>query len=203
MSSFRRHLVIAGLLLGLALSANAGQPEPSKATFSGGCFWCMQPAFDGVDGVVSTTVGYTGGEKRNPTYEEVSSGGTGHLESIEVTYDPGKVSYEKLLDVFWHNVDPLDPAGQFCDKGEQYRAAIFFHDDSQRRAAEESKRKLDESGRLGGKIVTAIRLASTFWSAEEYHQKYYRKNPIRYRLYRFNCGREKRLTTIWGSPAGH
>ncbi len=172
------------------------------ATFAGGCFWCMEPAFDKIDGVFDTTSGYTGGTKKNPTYEEVSSGGTGHAESLQVRYDPKKVTYAKLLDVFWHNVDPVTPNAQFCDHGTQYRSAIFFHDEEQHQAAEASKQALEAAGKLPGKIVTQIVPAATFWPAEEYHQDYYQKNPLRYNYYRQGCGRDRRLKVLWGDEAG-
>ena len=185
----------------------ATKPAPAgleKAAFAGGCFWCMQGPYDNLPGVVSTTVGYTGGEKPNPTYHEVGAGGTGHIESIEIVFDPKKVSYEKLLDVFWHNVDPMNPYGQFCDNGSQYRTAIFFENDEQRAAAEASKKVLAASGVLKTPIVTEILKAGIFWKAEEYHQSYYKKNPIRYKFYRSGCGRDARLKEIWGDAApGH
>ncbi len=181
-----------------------GAEQTAKATFAGGCFWCMQPAYDGVPGVISTTVGYTGGHTKDPSYHEVGSGSTGHAESIEVVYDPQKVSYEKLLDIFWHNIDPTDATGQFCDKGNQYRSAIFYHDDTQKRLAEESKKNVAKSLKAPGPIATEIVAASTFYSAEDYHQSYYKKNPIRYRFYRRGCGRDNRLEEVWGAaPAGH
>jgi peptide-methionine (S)-S-oxide reductase len=170
----------------------------ATATFAGGCFWCMQPPFEALPGVVSTTVGYTGGKTKDPTYEEVSAGGTGHAESVQIVYDPQKVSYEKLLEIFWHNVDPLTPDAQFCDHGRQYRTAIFTHDATQRRLADESKQRLEASGRFKQPIVTEIVAASEFYPAEEYHQKYHEKNPARYKLYRWNCGRDQRLKTLWG-----
>lgn len=168
----------------------------AKATFAGGCFWCMEHPFDELDGVISTTSGYTGGRTKNPTYEQVSAGGTGHAESVLVAYDPARVSYGKLLEVFWRNVDPLTANRQFCDAGSQYRSAIFYHDEEQRRLAEESKRKL-EKGR-GWRIVTELVPAGEFYPAEEYHQDYYRKNPVRYKIYRTGCGRDKRLRDLWG-----
>ena len=177
-----------------------GQLE--KATFAGGCFWCMEPAFDHLEGVVSVTSGYTGGTKKNPTYEEVSSGTTGHAESVQIIYDPAKIGYAKLLDVFWHNIDPTVKDRQFCDVGRQYRSAIFYHNDEQKRLAEESKRTLEKSGKIKGPIYTEIVPASEFYRAEEYHQKYYEKNPLRYNFYRFNCGRDSRLKEIWGKEAG-
>jgi len=200
-----RH-VFLGILLTLAaapLTPAIGDPALAKATFAGGCFWCMEPPFEALDGVVSVTSGYTGGSKVNPTYEEVSAGGTGHAESIEVTYDPAKVSYEKLLDVYWHNVDPTTPDGQFCDHGRQYRTAIFYHDETQHRLAEESKHALEASKKLPGPIVTEIVAAGPFYPAEEYHQDYYKKNPIRYRFYRYHCGRDQRLEEVWGAAPAH
>jgi peptide-methionine (S)-S-oxide reductase len=192
------------------LAALAAAPGPARgagglkeATFAGGCFWCMEGPFDKLEGVVSTTSGYTGGQKRNPTYEEVSAGGTGHAESVRVVYDPAKVGYERLLEVYWHNIDPLARDRQFCDVGNQYRSAIFYHDEEQRRAAEASKAALEASGRLKGPIATQIVPAGDFWPAEEYHQDYYRKNPIRYRFYRTGCGRDARLKELWGADAGH
>jgi peptide-methionine (S)-S-oxide reductase len=188
----------------LLASAQASPPQPArqlaKATFAGGCFWCMEPPFDKVDGVVSTTSGYTGGTKKNPTYEEVSSGGTGHAESVQVVYDPSKVNYAKLLEVYWHNVDPTVANRQFCDVGEQYRTAIFYHDAEQKRLAEESKAEVQK--KLGKPVLTQIVPASAFWAAEEYHQDYYMKNPIRYKLYRNGCGRDARLEEVWGEAAG-
>jgi methionine-S-sulfoxide reductase len=169
-----------------------------KATFAGGCFWCMEPPFDKLDGVVSTTSGYTGGTEKNPTYEQVSSGKTGHLEAIEVTYDPSKVSYDQLLDVFWRNVDPTQENGQFVDIGPQYRTAIFYHNEEQRRLALESRNRLQESRKFGKPIVTEIRPATEFYSAEDYHQDYYIKNPIRYKYYRWDSGRDQFLEQTWG-----
>jgi len=183
----------------LAVGARAG--DVATATFAGGCFWCMQPPFDSVPGVVSTTVGYTGGHVDHPTYEQVSAGGTGHAESIEVAFDPAKVTYRQLLDVFWRNVDPTTRDRQFCDVGHQYRTAIFFHDDEQRREAQASRDAVAK--RLGQPVVTEIVPAGTFYPAEDYHQEYYRKNPVRYRFYRYTCGRDRRLTEVWGAPPAH
>ena len=163
----------------------------------------MEPPFDQLDGVLATTSGYTGGHKVDPTYHEVSAGGTGHAEAVQITYDPAKMSYEQLLEVFWHNVDPLDAGGQFCDRGSQYRTAIFVHDDEQRRLAEQSKQKLESSGRFEQPIVTEIVAAGPFYPAEDYHQDYYEKNPIRYEFYRWNCGRDQRLAELWGDQAMH
>jgi len=188
-----------GLLFSLGLFASAaGQgSEPQKtATFAGGCFWCVEADFDKVEGVISTTSGYTGGRTANPSYEEVSRGGTGHAEAVEIVYDPAKVGYEKLLDVFWHNIDPLAKDRQFCDHGDQYRSAIFYHGDEQRALAEASKAAVAK--RFKQPIQTAIVAAGPFYKAEEYHQDYYVKNPVRYKFYRFNCGRDARLEELWG-----
>jgi peptide-methionine (S)-S-oxide reductase len=187
-----------------AAQANQAQKpgrQLAKATFAGGCFWCMEPPFDKLDGVVSTTSGYTGGSKKNPTYEEVSSGGTGHTESVQIVYDPSKVSYAKLLEVYWHNVDPTVANRQFCDVGEQYRTAIFYHGAEQKRLAEETRTEVQK--KLGKTVQTEIAAASTFYPAEDYHQDYYEKNPIRYKFYRSGCGRDARLKEIWGEAAGH
>jgi peptide-methionine (S)-S-oxide reductase len=175
-----------------------GDKNLETATFAGGCFWCMEPPFDKLDGVISTTSGYTGGQMKNPTYEEVSSGTTGHAESVQVVFDPAKVSYAKLLDVFWHNIDPLTLNAQFCDHGRQYRTAIFYHSEEQQRQAEASKKALEDSGRFTQPIVTEIVPAGEFHKAEEYHQDYYKKNPIRYKFYRYQCGRDKVLEQRWG-----
>ena len=179
-----------------AASQSTGGAETVKATFAGGCFWCMEPPFDKLDGVISTISGYAGGTKKNPTYEEVSAGKTGHAEVVQITYDPKKITYEKLLEVFWHNVDPLTPNRQFCDVGSQYRTAIFYHDETQKRLAEESKKAL--SKRFKEPIVTEIVAASVFYPAEDYHQDYYIKNPLRYKYYRYSCGRDQRLEALWG-----
>jgi len=176
-------------------------PGQAVATFAGGCFWCMEPPFDELDGVVATISGYTGGTVPDPGYEQVSTGGTGHAEAVRIVYDPARVSYARLLEVFWHNIDPLTANRQFCDGGEQYRSAIFVHDKEQARAAEASRDALEKSGRLAGRIVTEIVSASAFYPAEDYHQDYYRKNPVRYKFYRFNCGRDERLRELWGGPA--
>ncbi len=176
----------------------------ATATFAGGCFWCMEKPFDELEGVVSTTSGYTGGTKENPSYEEVSAGGTGHVESVEVVYDPAQVSYEKLLDVFWKNVDPVDNRGQFCDKGSQYRAKIFAHDDQQRQLAEASKQQLSRQAKFRNTpIATEVEPAQAFYPAEDYHQDYYLKHPVRYNFYRTACGRDKRLGEVWGKAALH
>ena len=171
-----------------------------KATFAGGCFWCMEQAFDNLEGVKSVVSGYTGGRKPNPTYEEVSAGTTGHAESIEIAYDPAVISYSRLLEVFWRNIDPTVKDRQFCDAGTQYRSAIFYHGEEQKRLAEATKKALEQSRRFPGPIYTEIAPATTFYHAEEYHQKYYRKNPVRYKYYKFNCGRDQRLKELWGKP---
>ena len=176
----------------------AAADNTSVATFAGGCFWCMEPPFDKLGGVISTTSGYTGGHTKNPTYKQTSSGKTGHTEAVQIVYDPNKVSYEELLDILWHNIDPTTPNQQFCDRGNQYRSEIFYHNDEQKQLAESSKAALDKNKPFKQPIVTQISKASTFYAAEEYHQDYYKKNPIRYRYYRYGCGRDKRLEQLWG-----
>lgn len=178
----------------IVLQASAGgAPRLEKATFAGGCFWCMTPPFEKLDGVKEVVSGYTGGHTVNPTYEDVTSETTGHLESVEVIYDPAKVTYEKLLDVFWGQINPTDAGGQFVDRGPSYKSAIFYHNEEQKRLAEESKKKLAESGRFDKPIVTEIRPAGPFYPAEDYHQDYWKKNPVRYKFYRFNSGRDQYL----------
>jgi len=187
-----------------AQTAGAPATEPAQklevATFASGCFWCTEADFDKVKGVVETTSGYMGGKTPNPTYRQVSAGGTGHAEVLQLKYDPSQVTYKELLDVYWHNVDPLDGTGQFCDRGDQYRPAIFYHTDEQKRLAEESKAALKKSGRFSQPIVVEITAASTFTPAEDYHQDYYKKNPIQYFIYRHGCGRDARLEALWGKP---
>jgi peptide-methionine (S)-S-oxide reductase len=205
-----RLLALLFLCAAVAGSAIAQTPAPqatargptAKAVFAGGCFWCMEPPFDKLDGVIATISGYTGGTRVNPTYHEVSSGSTGHAEAVQVEYDPARVSYEKLLDVFWHQIDPTQKDAQFCDHGTQYRSAIFYAGDEQKRAAEASKAALAKNKPFKGEIVTEIVAASTFYPAEDYHQDYYLKNPIRYKFYRTGCGRDARLKELWGS-SGH
>jgi peptide-methionine (S)-S-oxide reductase len=170
-----------------------------RATFAGGCFWCMEHPFDELPGVISVTSGYTGGHKKNPTYEEVSAGGTGHAESVQVVYDPTRISYEKLLTVFWHNIDPTVKDRQFCDSGHQYRSAIFYHSENQRQLAVQSKVELEKNKPMLGRIATEITKAGEFYPAEEYHQHFYKKNPLRYKYYRTGCGRDRRLNELWGS----
>ena len=201
-TAFLSVLFLFPLLAAAAAPSDGAQPgggrNLARATFAGGCFWCMEPPFDKLEGVVSVTSGYTGGQRKNPTYEEVSSGSTGHAEAVQVAYDPAKVSYRTLLGVFWRNVDPTVRDRQFCDVGTQYRAAIFWHDEGQRREAEASLAELERTKPFREKIVTEIVPASEFYPAEEYHQKYYRKNPLRYQYYRAACGRDARLKQVWG-----
>lgn len=183
-----------------ATNSTADDPA-ATAIFAGGCFWCMEADFDKVPGVLSTTSGYTGGKLANPTYEQVSAGGTGHIESVLVRFDPARTSYAKLLEVFWPNIDPLTATGQFCDIGSQYRSALFYRSPEQQRLAEASKAALQASGRFAKPVVTEILPAGTFYPAEEYHQDYYRKNPLRYHFYRTRCGRDARLEELWGKKS--
>ncbi len=178
-------------------SPRAGDTE--VATFAGGCFWCMEPPFDKLPGVLSTTSGYTGGPEKYPTYKEVSSGNTGHTESIQIRYDPDEITYEQLVFVFWQNIDPTQADGQFCDRGTQYRTAIFYHDDDQKAVAEATHADLAASRRFNQPIVTEIVEADTFYPAEEYHQDFYQKNPKHYKSYRSGCGRDRRLQQLWGN----
>lgn len=202
MKKYLRNIVVVVsvfILLGInAVSAQTPQPDQrAKATFAGGCFWCMEPPYDKLEGVISTTSGYIGGHKENPTYKEVSAGGTGHAEAVEIVYDPSKISYKELLEVFWHNIDPTVKDRQFCDQGDQYRSAIFYHNEEQQQLAEQSKQALLDSGKFK-EIFTEIVPASTFYEAEDYHQDYYQKNPLRYKFYRHGCGRDARLEELWG-----
>ena len=196
--------VFAAVLAATIPVAAQAPPPPGTevATFAGGCFWCMEPPYDKLDGVISTTSGYMGGGKRYPTYEEVSAGSTGHTEVVQVRYDPAKVSYEKLLEVFWVNIDPTVKDRQFCDSGTQYRTGIFWHTEAQRKAADASKAALEKSKPFKDAIVTPVEKAGEFWAAEDYHQDYYRKNPVRYQYYRTGCGRDARLRQLWGDKAG-
>ncbi len=196
-----RSLMIAFAAAVVALATPAAAQQLETATFASGCFWCTESDFDKVDGVVETTSGYLGGKTENPTYKEVSAGNTGHTEAVQLKYDPAKVTYQQLLDVYWRNVDPFDKGGQFCDRGDQYRPGIFFHSDEQKRLAEESKAALEKSGRFNEPIVVEITPASTFTKAEEYHQDYAKRNPIQYLIYRHGCGRDARLSAIWGKTA--
>lgn len=204
MATLRRQILMAaGLMTCAALTGGLssgvqGASTTAKAYFAGGCFWCMEEAFEKVDGVIAVVSGYMGGTVANPTYEQVSDGGTGHAESIEVTYDPTKITYQKLLDAFWRNVDPIMPNAQFCDHGTQYRAVVFYSTDEEKRLSEESKSKLEQSKRFPAPIVTQLAQASTFYPAEDYHQDYYKKNPLRYKYYKYSCGRAQRLEALWG-----
>ncbi len=186
------------LIFILMQTTSSAEPKLEKATFAGGCFWCMEPPFEKLKGVNEVISGYTGGHKATPTYEEVSSGTTGHVEAIEVFYDPSQITYSELLDVFWRQIDPTDPGGQFVDRGEQYRTVIFYHTDEQKRLAEKSKENLEKSGRFKKPIVTEIFPASKFYRAEEYHQDYYKKSSFKYKYYRFRSGRDQYLKKIWG-----
>jgi peptide-methionine (S)-S-oxide reductase len=179
-------------------AASTTTRQQETAIFAGGCFWCMEPAFDKLDGVISTTSGYTAGHTKNPTYKEVSAGGSGHTEAIQVIFDPEKISYAELLDVFWKNIDPLAVDRQFCDSGTQYRSGIYYLTREQEVAAKQSLQQLEKSRPFEGVIATEIIAASTFYPAEDYHQDYYQKNPIRYKFYRYSCGRDQRLQEIWG-----
>ena len=195
--------IIASLAVFAAAAAQVNVPTGhAVATFAGGCFWCMEPPYDKLPGVTATISGYMGGTKTNPTYQEVSSGTTGHAEVVQVVYDPKKVSYEKLLEVFWVNIDPTVRDRQFCDTGTQYRTAIFYHDAEQRKAAEASKAEVEKSKPFKAPIVTPIVMAGPFYPAEDYHQDYYQKNPVKYQLYRTGCGRDARLKELWGDRAG-
>lgn len=193
-----RILVVFVIVTGFWSHASAQPPKLAKATFAGGCFWCMEPPYDELPGVVSTTSGYAGGEEKNPSYQQVSAGITGHAEVVQVLYDPAKVGYQKLLEVFWRNIDPLVKDRQFCDTGSQYRTAIFYHDDNQKKLAMESKLALEKSGKLKAPIVTEIVPLKQFYPAEEYHQDFYKKNPVHYKTYRLGCRRDARLHELWG-----
>ena len=203
---------ILTLALFAATAASAQAPAPPTATtasaiFAGGCFWCMEAPFDKLDGVKATTSGYIGGKTRNPTYEQVSAGITGHTEAVKVDYDPKKVTYRQLLEVFWKNIDPVAKDRQFCDGGTQYRSGIFWLDDEQKKLADESKALLAKGQAFGsakplglkGSVVTEVTKAGDFWAAEDYHQDYYVKNPVRYNVYRSGCGRDARLKELWGA----
>jgi peptide-methionine (S)-S-oxide reductase len=193
----KTRILLMAVCLGLSSAASAaGVSQESVAAFAGGCFWCMESDFEKVPGVTSVVSGYTGGKEDNPSYEQVSAHETGHAESVQVHYDPARVSYDQLLDWYWHHVDPLTPNAQFCDHGPQYRTAIFYRDAVEKAAAEASKARYEKQ--LGQPIVTQIVPAGTFWPAEDYHQDYYKKNPVRYKFYRFNCGRDARVEEVWG-----
>ena len=205
----RHHIVRLFAIVGMLVcptvcpESSASMPSTDVATFAGGCFWCMEGPFDLIDGVLETTVGYTGGTARNPTYEQVSSGTTGHAEAIQVTYDSAKVTYEKLLEVFWRNIDPTTPNQQFADHGSQYRTAIFYHTEEQHRLASASKQQLEASGKFHQPLVTEIVPAGPFYPAEDYHQDYYKKNATRYQLYKMGSGRAGFLKKTWGPSTNH
>jgi peptide-methionine (S)-S-oxide reductase len=202
----RRSILTLAVLLAAATGAYgqaktaAAPAKQAVAVFAGGCFWCVESDFDKVDGVRSTTSGYIGGKEKNPTYRQVAGGNTGHAEAVEIVYDPAKVTYQKLLDVYWRNVDPLTKDAQFCDHGRQYRTAIFYTGPEQKRIAEASKTKV--AAHFGKPVHTEIVPAGTFYKAEDYHQDYHKKNPVRYKFYRWNCGRDQRLEEIWGAKQG-
>ena len=197
---YRHTAALLALVFGLAAGAAPTESEKQTAValFAGGCFWCMEPPFDKLDGVLSTTSGYIGGSKADATYTKTSSGKTGHREAVRIEFDPARINYTLLLEVFWRNIDPHDARGQFCDKGPQYTSAIFALTDEQRSLAEASKAKIESEGNLSGPIVTEILPAAPFYPAEDYHQDYYKKNPVRYKLYRWSCGRDARLKQVWG-----
>lgn len=192
-------------VLSLSHAATAATPAPSAtkelATFAGGCFWCEEATFEGLPGIISVTSGFSGGSEKSPSYELVSSGATGHAESVDVVFDPARVTYQKLLDIYWHSIDPTQSNGQFCDHGKQYRSAIFFRNETQHRLAMESQKAIERSGKLKAPIVTQIVPFTGFYPAEEYHQDYYKKNPVEYHAYRTGCGRDRRLRELWGSQA--
>jgi peptide-methionine (S)-S-oxide reductase len=194
--------VLAGLSAAIAQTSSKSDGQTAVATFAGGCFWCVEEAFDKVPGVISTVSGFMGGMMANPSYEQVMSKKTGHAEVVQVTYDPGKVSYQQLVEWFWRNIDPVDATGQFCDKGNPYRPAIFVHGEEQKKVAEASKAALGASGKLKQPIAAEITAAGPFYKAEEYHQDYYKKNPFKYQYYKTGCGRAQRLEQIWGPPTG-
>ena len=196
-------LLFMSMVLANPARAQNDEPATAVATFAGGCFWCMEPPFDKLDGVISTTSGYSGGKEKNPTYEDVSYGKTGHAESIQIVYDPKQITYEQLLWVYWHNTDPTTGDRQFCDRGKQYRPVIFFHDTVQRDLAWDTRKIIEKQERFKGKIVTQIVPFTAFYAAEDYHQDFYKKNPTRYYSYRKGCGRDARLEELWGDSAGH
>jgi peptide-methionine (S)-S-oxide reductase len=203
MRTFQRAFLVTASLFITAIAHGAEPKEMhyDTAIFAGGCFWCVESDFDKVKGVVETTSGYIGGDAPDPTYKQVSAGGTGYLEAVRIKYDPAVVTYDELLTAFWHSVDPTDNGGQFCDRGSQYKTAIFYVDERQKETAEASKAALEKTKPFSAPIVTDIRPAKTFYPAEEYHQNYYEKNPLRYKYYRFACGRDGRVEELWGKPA--
>lgn len=195
---FRICLVVAMVLMVAIPALAVGKAPLGKAVFAGGCFWCMEEAFEKVEGVISVTSGYTGGKVANPTYKQVSAGGTGHAESVEIVFDPAKVTYEQLLDVFWRNIDPTVMDAQFCDHGNQYRSAIFYLDETQKRLAHASKQAVEQTKSFADPILTEIVAGSDFYVAEDYHQDFYKTNPVKYKFYKWNCGRAQRLEELWG-----
>ena len=203
LKAFSITLLFLCVVINSAFSAdtNATDKKTGKAIFAGGCFWCMEPPFDKLDGVISTTSGYTDGHQKNPTYKQVSAGGSGHTEAIEIVFDPAKVSYEKLLEVFWLNIDPVNAKGQFCDFGTQYRTGIYYLNDEQQKLAVASLKSI--KSKLNKPLATELKAASKFYPAEDYHQNYYQVNPVRYNYYRWSCGRDQRLKQLWGEQAGH
>ena len=212
MQNKKKALILGAAAVCLTLLTNAAYPDrylspdlthanAATAIFAGGCFWCMEPPFDKLEGVITTLSGYTGGHVEGPTYKQVSADDTGHFEAVKITYDPTRIKYATLLNVFWHNIDPLSDDGQFCDKGKSYRAAIFYQDKEQEKLARASKQQLDRSSYFQQPIVTQVLAATTFYPAEDYHQDYYQLNPLRYKYYRFACGRDKRLKELWGGAA--
>ncbi|MBF59485.1 peptide-methionine (S)-S-oxide reductase MsrA [Vreelandella neptunia] len=204
--TFTLGVLAAAGLASPSLQAQSSQDQPSQqqssaeATFAGGCFWCMEPPYDDQPGVSATISGYIGGELENPSYEDITRGNTGHAEVVKVEYDSEQISYAQLLEIFWRNIDPFAVDRQFCDVGDQYRSAIFYHDEAQRELAEASKAEME--ARFDREIATQIVPATKFWPAEEYHQDYYQKNPVRYKFYRYSCGRDGRLEEVWGEEAG-
>lgn len=196
---FMKKIITTVLLCWLAFApfGDAQTMNIQKATFAGGCFWCMEKPFDEINGVISTTSGYSGGHVDNPTYKQVSNGKTGHAEVVQIEYDADKVSYDELLEVFWKNIDPTVKNRQFCDVGSQYRSGIFYHNEEQKKLAEQTQKEIEQ--KLNKEIFTQITPISEFYPAEQYHQDYYKKNPIRYQYYRFACGRDKRLEEVWGN----
>jgi peptide-methionine (S)-S-oxide reductase len=203
MNNLLRFLLVPAFLLLPFQQAHSAAATTEKATFAGGCFWCMEAPFDKLPGVISVTPGYSGGDQKNPTYEQVSAGGTGHAEAVQIVFDPAKTSYAKLLYIFWHNIDPTAKDRQFCDVGSQYRSAIFYQNEEQKRTALQSKTALEKNKLFKGAVVTEIMPAGEFYPAEQYHQHYYKKNPLRYNYYRSSCGRDRRLKELWGDSAGH
>lgn len=192
-------MILPGAVAGQQNMTNApAQSKYQTAIFAGGCFWCVEADFDAIPGVVKTVSGYIGGHTQNPTYQETSAGGTGYAESVEVTFDSAKISYKKLVDGFWHRIDPMTLNRQFCDSGDQYRTAIFYNSPEQKKIAEQSRREIEKSKPFKEPIVTEITRATTFYPAEDYHQDYHDKNPVRYKFYRYNCGRDQRLKELWG-----